>query len=259
LPPQANIEAKFPPNTGDAFQADERITVAIAPGRSRPGNFPAMKEQEMNFAKTLLAAAALAVSCGANAVVTGALIGSGGSFATLSGPPAGLNTGGSLTGAITAGIVGGAVLTADNTFADDVMPGESFLAAGPTWGTTATMTFTGTPVTFISFLWGSPDTYNTLTVNSTGPGPNSQTFTATGTGFGVAFPVTNGDQTFNQLVSFTAGAGSTITSLVFASSSADAFEAGRFSVTAVPEPETYALLLAGLGALGFVARRRRQA
>ncbi|OYX28730.1 MAG: hypothetical protein B7Z03_11000 [Hydrogenophilales bacterium 32-62-9] len=30
----------------------------------------------------------------------------------------------------------------------------------------------------------------------------------------------------------------------------------RFSVTAVPEPETYAMLLAGLGLVGFVARRR---
>jgi len=30
------------------------------------------------------------------------------------------------------------------------------------------------------------------------------------------------------------------------------------SVTPVPEPETYALLLAGLGLMGFVARRRRQ-
>jgi hypothetical protein len=30
------------------------------------------------------------------------------------------------------------------------------------------------------------------------------------------------------------------------------------SVAAVPEPETYALLLAGLGAMGFVARRRKQ-
>ncbi len=33
----------------------------------------------------------------------------------------------------------------------------------------------------------------------------------------------------------------------------------QVNVAGVPEPETYALLLAGLGALGFIARRRRPA
>lgn len=34
---------------------------------------------------------------------------------------------------------------------------------------------------------------------------------------------------------------------------------GDINVSAVPEPETYGMLLAGLGVVGFLARRRRQA
>ena len=38
----------------------------------------------------------------------------------------------------------------------------------------------------------------------------------------------------------------------------DAFETANYSITPIPEPQTYALLLAGLGAVGFVARRRNK-
>jgi hypothetical protein len=32
-----------------------------------------------------------------------------------------------------------------------------------------------------------------------------------------------------------------------------------FTTAAIPEPETYALMMAGLGVIGFVARRRKKA
>ncbi len=81
-------------------------------------------------------------------------------------------------------------------------------------------------------------------------------FTAAGLGFGV----TNGDQSFSQYVQFTAETGVAIQGLVFSNSPAiDAFEVANFNVTAVPEPETYVLMLAGLGAVGFMRRRRRKA
>jgi hypothetical protein len=55
------------------------------------------------------------------------------------------------------------------------------------------------------------------------------------------------------------GTGATpfVLTLVGTTSKSSATYSGELSVTAVPEPETYALMLAGLGAVAFVARRRK--
>jgi len=212
----------------------------------------------MKISKLVLASAALCASLAANAQVAGSLGGGFGTFLQLS------STG--LSGGTVATLSGGTVYTADQPFADipsGVVFGGDFLAAGPTSGTTATLNFTGGGVDYISFLWGSPDLYNVLTVTSTGG--FTQTFTAgvssaAPTATSLNFSVTNGNQGFSQYVQFAGLLGSKITSLSFTNAPAqDAFESANYSITTpVPEPETYALLLAGLGAVGFVASRRRK-
>lgn len=113
-------------------------------------------------------------------------------------------------------------------------------------GVTATLNF-ASGISAVSFLWGSPDTYNSLIVNTNG---GSKTFTAAQLGLD---PTGNGNVA--NYVNFKAtGPASAITSLTFVSSSA-AFEFAN--VSAVPEPGTYAMLLSGLAAVGFVTRRRR--
>ncbi|MRW93066.1 PEP-CTERM sorting domain-containing protein [Duganella sp. FT80W] len=71
---------------------------------------------------------------------------------------------------------------------------------------------------------------------------------------GVAGSVVNGEYVFYS--SKYTGLSPYVLTLVGAANGTDADYSGTFKVTAVPEPETYAMLLGGLALVGAVARRK---
>ena len=116
-------------------------------------------------------------------------------------------------------------------------------------------------LTRIGFYWGSIDSYNSVDVLGAG---GTTLFTLGGSAFSPA----NGDQgapNTNQRVDFLATGGDVITGLRF-NATGVAFEiddvtgtlteGGGGSGSTVPEPATWALMLAGFGFVGFAARRR---
>ena len=117
---------------------------------------------------------------------------------------------------------------------------------------------------YYGFLWGSPDGYNSVEFYS--DGKLLKTFSgsdvfAQADGFQGAFPQ-------GQYVNFWAGEGEQFDQVRFLSGG-NAFETDNHAVfppfrveidnfaAPVPEPETYALMLAGLCAIGFMSRNRR--
>ncbi|OYY62346.1 MAG: hypothetical protein B7Y51_08700 [Burkholderiales bacterium 28-67-8] len=109
--------------------------------------------------------------------------------------------------------------------------------------------------TFASFLWGSPDTYNFLTIHTDGAS-DGLVFDSTNTDLINLGFIFNGWNSHSHYVGFQA-TNELITGFEFYSDQYNAFEVTNFSTSPIPEPETYALMLAGLGVVGFMARRRK--
>ena len=196
-------------------------------------------------------ASILFVTTPSQAQVSASLGGGTGSFVTLS------STG--LNGGTVATLSGGSVLTGDQSYAHPpsggAIFGDTYLATGRTAGQTATLTFTN-PLPYFSFLWGSPELNNIVTI-TTNLG-TSESFTASGLGF----VSTNGNQNFSQYVQFVAIGGSSITSASFTNTpTIDSFEVANFNIvrSSVPEPASWVMMLVGIGAAGFSSRRRRLA
>lgn len=191
-------------------------------------------------------AAALLASNAANATVMGTTGNNGSAFVALS--QAGLG------GGAVATLTGGTIYTNTQNVATlpmDPIFGGTFLATGPNSGPLATFDFTA-GVNYLSFLWGSPDAYNQVQITtSLGTVKN---FTALGMGF----PAT-GAPDFSQYVQFSTSQGEYITKATFTNNpSKDAFEVGNFRVAAVPEPATWAMMIAGFGLVGTMLRRRHK-
>ena len=112
-----------------------------------------------------------------------------------------------------------------------------------------------TPLQFFSFIFGSLDNYNTLTLNfASGP---SLVLRGTQILSGLTSdPIGPFNSTVNGRVSYDTQGGFGITSAVF-SSAQQAFEIDGLA-GAVPEPAAWGMMIIGFGAAGYALRVRRR-
>ena len=206
-----------------------------------------------SFAKALVFAAAVAGATAANATVSVSAVAGCNSYCGPTPITYDFNT---LAGTPT--FVGGAVVgpgTTTNAFAAPVGGSGLYYSVGPSTTHPGTISL-GSNIGSFSFIWGSIDTFNFLTLITAGG-----TYNFSGSAIAAMVPApANGSQTLNPqnpIVTFLlSGLDQTNVSLRL-NSSQNAFEIDNIAVTTVPEPGTWAMMLLGFGALGFAMRRRK--
>ena len=132
----------------------------------------------------------------------------------------------------------------------------NYFTVGPSDGSPGEIDISGfASITTLSLLWGSIDSYNTISFLDD-VGNILGSFTGT-----EVFALADGDQSdpaTNPIVTFSfTGADRDLVSRIRLESSQNAFEIDNLAITAVPEPGTWAMMLAGFGAVGYSLRSRK--
>lgn len=173
------------------------------------------------------------------------------------------------SGLMPAGYAGGSVVTGNSVGNWASPPGDKshYLAVGPASPTVISL---GSLASYFGYYGGSPDSYNSLEFW------NGATEVASFTGTQLAAAAdtrANGNQRFGAYWNFTAANSDEWFDTVKMISTLPAFETDNHAVlfaveelplqtfsvlSPVPEPQTYAMMLAGLGLMGFMAHRRRK-
>ena len=131
-------------------------------------------------------------------------------------------------------------------------PGSTGAYAAVLGGGSNSMTLTTPGIAALSIFMGSPDDYNSILFNF-----SDDTFERL-TGIELAGGDYNGNQGIGRRMIYDFG-GKTVTSIVFTSGQ-NSFEFDNISTlaSAVPEPATWAMMIAGFGMAGTAIRRRQK-
>ena len=153
------------------------------------------------------------------------------------------------------GYLGGGVVFGDSSGLWATPPADitNYFSVGPSTNAIATISL-GFDSDYFGYYGGSPDIYNSIELWNSG----SLVRSFTGAELAAAIPhPADGNQSVGAYVNISASNASEYFDTIKILSTSNAFETDNHAVTQVPEPESYAMFMAGLGLMGFIARRRK--